>query len=164
MTTGRISKAGERLFEAGVLEAGEYGYTKIPSFHSNPDFWILQKKGIDYLVDPDLMIELKSRSRTYNDILLETVQDGSPGWIYTAKANLLVNIWLDTKSCAVIDLRALQLWWGMESPEDYREVSATNHRGEVSRSRIIPFSSLRFVPYKRATLPVDDPGEFLTLN
>ena len=96
--------------------------------------------------------------------MIETHQNDGPGFISTARVGLLAYLWLDTKEIAILDLKALQLWWGLEEPTDYREVVARNAKGEISKSRVIPFSSLRFVPYKRATLPLDDPGAFLSLN
>jgi hypothetical protein len=165
MTTGQISRTGEEIFEREILS--HFEYVKIPTFSEDRVFQILQLIGCDYLIaEPDfLSIEFKTRSKKWgDDFLVETHQNGGPGWIETAKSGILAWLWLDSLECAVIDLQALKLWWGMEEPTDYREIVAKNHKGEISRNRIIPFDALRFVPYKRAKIPLTDPGEFLNLN
>lgn len=61
--------------------------------------------------------EAKIRRELYDDILIETVSNttrGSPGWIYTCKANCLVYVFLidgTIKKGFIFDMPALREWW-----------------------------------------------------
>jgi hypothetical protein len=161
MSTNTISRLGESLFEREIL--AHYEYTKIESFS---DHSFLQKHGVDYIIDPCCFVELKARSKTWgDDFLVETAQGNGPGWLYAAHSDLLCYLWLDTQSVAVIDFPALKSWLLSVDMGRFKEVTASNQKGEISKSRIIPFHNIDgIVPYRWATLPLEEPWQFLVLN
>jgi len=109
-----------------------------------------QKEGKDGIVTMEpISIEVKTRDKKYNDILLETMSDVGnkvSGWFFSSKADVIVYLW----ECPPIDGYVIMMdmardWFpDEESLKEFgfRYVTTSNWRGEGYSTRFVcvPFN------------------------